>query len=637
MPFSTRLRSDDGARATLEKFFELCDAAGPACAFGPGSETRYAALADQLRAAPVPVTDPETGEEFLLTYADLVGITLGALYDAFSFPSLGEFLADVEAAASPAAVGRSLARLASVNALISKRGFPHYPNFVEAFPAVACEDGNNPDDHAVWSQQGAAADAAFGYFGRPWTWASSSCASWRLEDLDRYVGPFDRHTANPVLVIGNLYDPATRYQGAQLVAGLLPDSALLTVDVPGHTSLGASPCAGDLTGAYLLDPAEAATIDGVVCPPEIDFFEGAAAATSGARATPAPAHAGRRGSPLTGIAAHWTGEQPRTQPRRDRLRAGRRVRGRGDRPATGAPGWPAGDAGPAHPALAGAVAGRRLVLRRPLRARCRRGHRRDVGRAAPAHRAADRELALHRRDRAPRQRRAPRDGPSRRAEPDDRRPRHQPLRGVPARHDHAARRPAVGGAARRRAARRPGLRALRTRPRLGRGLGGPGVPRCAAGRGVAGRDRDAVARRRAAAGRRRDAHARRGPDLRARAAGRHRSGLRGGCRGRAQRARVRRAGPRPAGAARRRASQARAPRRSAVRRADHDVVELRGPHPRGDRRLPRGVAGADLARRQPSSATARTWPRDGSGWCSATTCRRSRPPRCPRSGSARGG
>ena len=189
VPFSTRLRSDDGARATLEKFFELCDAAGPACAFGPGSETRFAALADQLRTAPVPVTDPETGEEFLLTYADLVGITLGALYDAFAFPSLGEFLADVEAAASPAAVGRSLARLASVNALISKRGFPHYPNFVEAFPAVACEDGNNPDDHAVWSQQGAAADAAFGYFGRLWTWASSPCASWRLEDVDRYVGP----------------------------------------------------------------------------------------------------------------------------------------------------------------------------------------------------------------------------------------------------------------------------------------------------------------------------------------------------------------------------------------------------------------------------------------------------------------
>ena len=46
--------------------------------------------------------------------------------------------------------------------------------------------------------------------------------------------------------------------------------------------------------------------------------------------------------------------------------------------------------------------------------------RRHGRRAAPAHRAADRELAVRRRDRAPRQRRAPRDGASRRGEPDDR-------------------------------------------------------------------------------------------------------------------------------------------------------------------------------------------------------------------------
>ena len=284
VPFSTRLRSDQGAQTTLEKFFTLCDAAGPDCSFAPDSQDRFVDLADRLRAGPVIVTDSETGEQFPFTYADLIGTTLGALYDPFSFPFLADFLAELEAQASAARIGASLGRLASVNGLVNKRGFPHYPNFVEAFPAVACEDGNNPDDHAVWSQQGAAADAQFGYFGRLWTWASSPCASWRLEDGDRYLGPFNRHTANPVLVIGNRYDPATRYQGAETVAGLLPGSALLTVDVPGHTSLGASPCAGALTGAYLLDPGQAAGIDGVVCPPEIDFFASAARSTSDARA-----------------------------------------------------------------------------------------------------------------------------------------------------------------------------------------------------------------------------------------------------------------------------------------------------------------------------------------------------------------
>jgi pimeloyl-ACP methyl ester carboxylesterase len=272
IPFSTRLRSDAGAQVTLERFFELCDAAGVNCAFGPDAQARYAALADRLRDdGPVLVTDPTIGEQFPLGYSDLIGITLSALYDPFSLPFLAEFLAAVEAA-PPVAVDAAFADLARTNGLISKRGFPRYPNFVEAFPAVACEDSNNPTDYAVWSEQGALADQS-SYFGRLWTWASSACAQWPLTDNDRYTGRFDHATANPVLVIGNLYDPATRYEGAVAVAGMLPDAALLTVDVPGHTSLGASVCAGELTGSYLLDPAAAATIDGQVCPQEFDPFE----------------------------------------------------------------------------------------------------------------------------------------------------------------------------------------------------------------------------------------------------------------------------------------------------------------------------------------------------------------------------
>jgi len=40
VPFSTRLKSDVGAHATLQEFFRLCDAGGPACAFGPNSAAR---------------------------------------------------------------------------------------------------------------------------------------------------------------------------------------------------------------------------------------------------------------------------------------------------------------------------------------------------------------------------------------------------------------------------------------------------------------------------------------------------------------------------------------------------------------------------------------------------------------------
>jgi hypothetical protein len=53
VPFSTRLRSDQGAWATLDEFFRLCDAGGPNCAFAPNSEARFTALGEALKVIPL--------------------------------------------------------------------------------------------------------------------------------------------------------------------------------------------------------------------------------------------------------------------------------------------------------------------------------------------------------------------------------------------------------------------------------------------------------------------------------------------------------------------------------------------------------------------------------------------------------
>lgn len=258
-PFSTRLRSDAGAQATLGEFFRLCDnAEAGSCAFAGDAAQRFAALAERLRAAPVELTDPETGETFPFTYPDLIGTALGAMYDSASWPDFAAFLAEVEAAASPSAVGTALAFAERSR---GARRVP-YPNFVEGFPGVACSDSVNPDDHSAWSVAGAEAEAQFGYFGRIWTWASSPCAVWEGFDEDRYLGPFNRRTANPVLVVGNRFDPATRYEGALIVHDLLPGSSLLTLEGWGHTSILLSLCADQVVSRYLLDgttPAEGAT------------------------------------------------------------------------------------------------------------------------------------------------------------------------------------------------------------------------------------------------------------------------------------------------------------------------------------------------------------------------------------------
>jgi pimeloyl-ACP methyl ester carboxylesterase len=253
VPFSTRLRSDAGAQATLGEFFRLCDAGGANCAFGPDSAARFAALGDAVKRHPLQITFPDgsTGE---LNYSNLIAVTLGAMYDSSSWESFAQLLADVEATANPRALGVRLQPFwHPTNAYITKRGFPHYPNLVEGFPAVACSDSDNPHSYSAWSAAGAEADAAFGYFGRIWTWASSICAAWPSSDPDRYMGPFTNHTANPVLVIGNRFDPATRYEGAVTAATLLPNSRLLTVHGWGHTSLFLSGCADATVTRYLVD------------------------------------------------------------------------------------------------------------------------------------------------------------------------------------------------------------------------------------------------------------------------------------------------------------------------------------------------------------------------------------------------
>jgi pimeloyl-ACP methyl ester carboxylesterase len=263
VPFSTRLRSDQGAQATLDEFFRLCDAGGTRCAFAPNSEARFTALGNALKTKPLQITFPDgsTGE---VNYSNLIGMTLSAMYDSASWEDFAAGLADLEAQVSAATLGVRLQPFwKSTNTYITKRGFPHYYNFVEGFPAVACADSDNPHSYAAWSAAGAASEAAFGTFGRIWTWVSSICAAWPSGDADRYMGPFTNRTANPVLVIGNQFDPATRYQGAVTAASLLPGSRLLTVHGWGHTSLFSSQCADAAASRYLVDLALPAA--GTVC------------------------------------------------------------------------------------------------------------------------------------------------------------------------------------------------------------------------------------------------------------------------------------------------------------------------------------------------------------------------------------
>jgi pimeloyl-ACP methyl ester carboxylesterase len=268
LPFSTRLRSAKGAYATLNEFLRLCDAGGPNCAFSDGNpKRRFARLAHRLLRQPVQVVDPD-GVLVTITYADMVGITLGGLYDTAVWPDLANFLQALWEASSPRAVG------ASLQALRARLGVglqqEDYPNFVEGFPGVACSETHNPRSVRAWSRAARAQDRQYPYFGRPWTWTSSICQPWPGWDRDHYDGPWDHTTANPVLVVGNLFDPATPYHGAVTVDRLLPRSRLLTLAGWGHTSLFASACIDRHVNTYLLTTRVPPR--GTVCAPTVVPF-----------------------------------------------------------------------------------------------------------------------------------------------------------------------------------------------------------------------------------------------------------------------------------------------------------------------------------------------------------------------------
>ncbi len=286
LPVSSRLRSAEGAQDTLNEFFRLCDEAGPeACAFAPDSAERYRVLADTMLANDPVFLKLEVGPgqvvEVPLLYGDLIGMTLGAMYSSFTWPFLAQDLALFEAqfvngSDEPLVIWDPNGPPPEEPPPPPKKLFPRYYNWLEAFPSVFCADGKNPDSIDAWIDA-AGPLPGDNYFQPLWTWASSVCLEYdAAADDDRYAGPWDADTENPVLIMSTFYDPATPVHGAYLAHDRLQNSGLILVDGWGHGALGISACADFFRNHYLLT-TELLFEDQIVCPQDFgpfDFFGG---------------------------------------------------------------------------------------------------------------------------------------------------------------------------------------------------------------------------------------------------------------------------------------------------------------------------------------------------------------------------
>jgi pimeloyl-ACP methyl ester carboxylesterase len=280
IPQTVRLRSGEGAAKALHEVLVRCKTAGPgACTFAATGDplASYGRIVTGLKKAPLTFTDPD-GNPVTISYADLVAGLLGLLYDPAGSAVISDVLSQIStlmqapaAPGTPAAAKQAQAR-SSLPAFVKARkadsakaaapksgtspfptGFPYY-NGAESFQSVLCTDGLNPADAGTWPAYADAADKKAPDFGRVWTWASAPCASktWTVHDEDAYSGPFTRRTVNPVLVVGNYWDPATNYDGAVKAASLLPNSRLISSDSWGHTAYGTSACVTTAVEDYLL-------------------------------------------------------------------------------------------------------------------------------------------------------------------------------------------------------------------------------------------------------------------------------------------------------------------------------------------------------------------------------------------------
>ncbi|KDN16040.1 alpha/beta hydrolase [Amycolatopsis rifamycinica] len=222
----------------LDRFFAVCAAAGPKCAFSAGDpKQRFAGIFAHASRGP--------GVASLMKTVD------SALYQSGRWKRLASTLAALPA--DPGAASPVLD--------------PYVPTHSPGFLAVQCVDSDNPQSPADYTALAAEESARQPYFGLSVVYSMAQCVGWPAHDEDRYTGPWNRPRKNPVLVLNNRFDPATPLANAEATAAELGDGRVLVVDGYGHTSLDVpSACASAAVVRYLTDLTAPAA--GTSCAPD---------------------------------------------------------------------------------------------------------------------------------------------------------------------------------------------------------------------------------------------------------------------------------------------------------------------------------------------------------------------------------
>lgn len=128
-----------------------------------------------------------------------------------------------------------------------------YNNLVEANVAINCADRPAAFGSIQDAMQAASTVAkAAPTFGIVLGAGNTPCIGWPVP-AEMSPGPVRAQGAPPIVVVGNLRDPATPYAWAQSLARQLASGVLVTRDADGHTAYLRSDCVDNLVTSYVVD------------------------------------------------------------------------------------------------------------------------------------------------------------------------------------------------------------------------------------------------------------------------------------------------------------------------------------------------------------------------------------------------
>jgi pimeloyl-ACP methyl ester carboxylesterase len=256
----------------FHEFLRLCEQVGPArCALaGHGPvDKRVEEMLRQMRHHPVPAPSATPPGE--LTYGEtLTLLKLAVLPTPTIWPDAAGMLDAT--AQGDASTAETIA--------IGSEAEPFHRTF-EQSTALLCADSPARQNARQWPQVVHRLEAVSRIGGPVMGWLHAACAAWPTRSADRYTGPWNASTPNPILLIGTRFDPTTPLANARLAERRLRNAVLLIHDGYGHLSPSdPSACVNQALGRYFTDLSTPPR--GTICPSDHvpfdpDFGQGPAA------------------------------------------------------------------------------------------------------------------------------------------------------------------------------------------------------------------------------------------------------------------------------------------------------------------------------------------------------------------------